>query len=61
MKLSKNLLTAIAVGITMGAVSSCSLFEDSSEIHLKTCEESCEIDHAKVEIPYDNCLACGMG
>ena len=61
MKLSNTLLKAIAVGITMGAVSSCSLFEDSSELHLKTCEESCTVDHAKVERPLDNCLACGRG
>lgn len=64
MKLSKTLLQAIAVGITLGATSSCSLFEDSKDVHLKSCDESCEIDHANEEVdtynPYD-CLACGMG
>lgn len=63
MKLSKTLLQAIAVGVTMGAMNSCSLFEDSKEVHLKTCDESCEIDHAKEEIntvPF-YCPMCGMG
>ena len=61
MKLSKTLLKTIAVGIAMGTLSSCSLFEDSSEIHLKTCEESCDIDHAIENKPHDNCPACGLG
>jgi len=63
MKLSKTLLQAIAVGITMGAISSCSFFEDTKDVHLKTCDESCDIDHAKENsdiLPF-NCSLCGMG
>ena len=63
MKLSKTLLQAIAVGITMGAVSSCTPVKEASDVHLKTCDESCDIDHAKEidhTIPWD-CPACGMG
>jgi hypothetical protein len=63
MKLSKTLLQAMTVGLTMGAVSSCTPVKEASDVHLKTCDESCEIDHAKNEvntIPF-NCPLCGMG
>ena len=63
MKLSKNLIQAIAIGITIGAASSCTPVKEASEVHLKTCEEGCDIDHGKVEQNnhhYD-CPACGMG
>jgi len=63
MKLSKTLLQAIAVGITMGTATSCSPTQEASDIHLKTCDENCDIDHAKEEIntvPF-NCPMCGMG
>lgn len=63
MKLSKTLLQAIAVGVTVGVISSCSLPKESSDIHLKTCSESCDIDHAKEgnNPPPEYCPACGMG
>ena len=63
MKLSKTLLQAIAVGITMGAVISCSPTQEASDIHLKTCDEACDIDHAKENnntVPF-YCPMCGMG
>ena len=63
MKLSKTLLQTIAVGITMGTISSCALFEDSSEVHFKTCDESCEVDHSEKNNENEtyDCPACGMG
>ncbi len=61
MKLSKTLLQAIAVGITLGAVSSCSPTKEASDIHLKTCDEACDIDHTINNHVYDNCPACGLG
>ena len=66
MKLPKTLLQAIAVGLTIGAATattSCSMFEDSEEIHLTTCEDECTIDHSKKNNNNHtwDCPACGMG
>lgn len=63
MKISKSLLQAIMVGITLGTTAtSCELFEKKEDIHFKTCDENCHIDHTvKPEEPHDNCPACGMG
>ena len=63
MKLSKTLLQAIAVGITMSATNSCTMFEDTKDVHFKNCSDTCEVDHAKEKkeiIPFC-CPACGMG
>ena len=64
MKVSKSLLQAIAVGITLSAsAASCSLFEEEN-LHLQTCGEECDIDHrddgGTVDPDY-NCPGCGMG
>lgn len=64
MKLSKPLLQAILLGATMGAATSCAVFEDS-EIALdekcsKTCDEKCKEGHEDDTIPM-NCPTCGMG
>lgn len=65
MKISKSLLQAIAVGITLGASSaSCSLFKEEDGLHLQTCEEGCDIDHRDnggTENPDYSCPGCGMG
>ena len=68
MKISKSLLQAILVGVTIGAAStSCeSLKKETANIHLKSCAPNCDIDHGAGDrnnnghIP-DNCPACGMG
>ncbi len=68
MKISKSLLQAIFVGVTIGAAAtSCeAVKKDTASIHLKTCGPNCDIDHGNDErnengtIP-DNCPACGMG
>lgn len=69
MKISKSLLQAIFVGVTIGATTtSCdSLKKDTAGIHFKECTENCDIDHGDLErnqngttVP-DNCPACGMG
>lgn len=62
MKISKSLLQAIVVGLTLGTTaSSCELFE-KEQIHLKTCNENCKIDHTvNPEPELNNCPACGMG
>ena len=67
MKVSKSLLQAIAVGITLGAASSCSILEDKIEIITQancddTCEQTCEGDHEnKNGHNVWDCPACGMG
>ena len=65
MKLSKNLLKAMAIGVTMGAaVSSCNMFEGSTEIEKVkcslTCDEQCQQTHGRSS-DGDGCPACGMG
>ena len=65
MKVSKSLLQAIAVGITLSATSAaCSLFKDEDGLHLQTCGEECDIDHrddgGTVDPDY-SCPGCGMG
>ena len=66
MKISKSLLQAIMVGASIGAAtSSCSIFEDSIEIHEDPCEEVCNtdgIDDRQDDGTYEcNCPACGLG
>ena len=70
MKISKSLLQAIFVGVTVGATAtSCeALKKDTASIHLKDCGPNCDVDHARSSgeenentPPYDNCPACGMG
>jgi hypothetical protein len=62
MKISKSLLQAIVVGLTLGTTaSSCELFE-KEQIHHKSCHENCQIYHTvNPELEPDNCPACGMG
>jgi hypothetical protein len=61
MKISKSLLQAIMVGVTLGtAATSCEMYE-KEKIHFKTCIENCQIDHTKHNVPEDPCPACGMG
>lgn len=65
MKLSKSLLKAIVVGVTISSTTSCGLVKQNSEIeheHLETCPENCDITHHTDERNvYDNCPGCGMG
>lgn len=66
MKVSKSLLQAIAVGLTIGAAgTSCdSIKESTEELHLSTCDENCTIDHSgksNNETTHYNCPGCGMG
>ncbi len=64
MKLSKSLLSAMAIGITLSATS-CSLGD--VEEHYDYCAEDCQVDHADTRSSaddthiWDNCPACGMG
>ncbi len=65
MKLSKVLLSSIAVGVAFGT-SSCSL-GDIEITHYDYCQANCEIDHSEARVgeepvdPFWNCPACGMG
>lgn len=64
MKVSKDLLKAIAVGVTIGAgVSSCTLFEDliprDQEVCTEECAKDCKVHDSKCA-QYD-CPACGLG
>jgi len=66
MKIEKSLLQAIVVGLALGATTSCSMSDTTSDLHLSTCEEGCEVDHAQADNGngthnWDNCPACGMG
>ena len=62
MKVSKQLLKAMAVGVALGTTTTaCSLFEPIEiveEVCNETCEEVCTV-HAKQG--HDNCPACGLG
>ena len=66
MKLSKSLLKAIVVGVTISSTTSCGLIKQNSEIedqHLETCTDTCDATHDKSENAEAdfNCPACGMG
>jgi len=69
MKISKSLLQAILVGVTIGAAStSCeSIKKETANIHLKSCAPNCDIDHGAGDRNNNggfnpgNCPACGMG
>jgi hypothetical protein len=63
MKISKTLLQAIAVGVTLG-VTSCGIVEDNREVvKEKDCDENCKADqdHKDAEPDWANCPGCGMG
>ncbi len=63
MKVSKSLLSAIAVGIVM-STTSCSLQDEVAELHDEDCPVGCDVDHeqeAEEEERCWDCPACGMG
>lgn len=64
MKISKSLLQAIALGVTIGTTTvACeSLKKENEDMHTQSCPDNCTIDHAKTnQEPEYNCPACGMG
>lgn len=63
MKIEKSLLQAMAIGLALGATTSCSMADSTDDLHLTTCEEGCEVDHSQQGNAYDweNCPGCGMG
>jgi hypothetical protein len=65
MKVSKSLIQAILVGITLGSVSTsaCSLLQVDDKEHTSDCPEGCSIDHSQENENngHYNCPACGMG
>jgi|GEM_PF-2585794 len=65
MKIEKNLIQAMIVGLALGAATSCSMADSTRDTHLTTCEEGCEIDHRSENNGnthnWDNCPGCGMG
>jgi len=67
MKISKSILQAIFVGVTIGATtSSCSLLDSVTGPEEEICEEDCRIDHlhtrtAEPDNTCWDCPACGMG
>ena len=66
MKLSKTLLKTIAVGLTLGAASSCGYLEDANNVEPRQtnddteqmCSEGTTEENGHVS---GNCPACGMG
>ena len=63
MKLSKSLLQAIAIGLSMGAVAtSCDFLEDMKDVKPKNVIQNC-FDETTTKGGHDdiNCPACGMG
>ena len=62
MKVSKTILQAVMVGLSIGAASSCTLIEEVSEGELHACEDKCieKCDLNKADETWD-CPACGMG
>ena len=65
MKISKSLLKAMMIGITIGTASSCSgLFEEvKSEDITHECSDECEAEckEGGGKVIMHNCPACGMG
>lgn len=71
MKLSKNLLKAMAIGVTLGvATTSCNMHEDAKDVEivkcLESCDESCQDTHdgtrsSEGDGHDGNCPACGLG
>lgn len=63
MKISKSLIQAIAVGLTLGAAtSSCSIIEPLTNKDKHSCDQSCEVQCTETtKGTFDNCPACGMG
>ena len=61
MKISKKLLTAVAVGVALGTTTtSCSMFTDQVEVEPQ--EKAVEGKDNGGEDPYRcNCPGCGMG
>lgn len=61
MKLSKELLQAIVVGVALSG-GACSLLQDEVEIKTDTCtEEGIEQEGPNKGDSFYNCPACGMG
>lgn len=63
MKLSKSLLQAVAVGIAIGTISSCSLFEEEIEVtaHDDMAGELIEESTDDPDRCWSDCPACGLG
>ena len=63
MKLSKSLLQAILVGITLGgATASCTKSEEPADHNCTTtCGENCPEKNNPEVLDPGNCPACGMG
>ncbi len=66
MKVSKSLLQAIALGVSLGAATtSCSLFDNQEDLKPQTCDETCDEncvgEHQPKGHTYYDCPACGMG
>lgn len=64
MKIATSLLQAIAVAVTIGTASSCSIVkevDEQSENCDETCAESCIGDHRNKNEVYYDCPGCGMG
>ncbi|GJM31626.1 MAG: hypothetical protein DHS20C18_06270 [Saprospiraceae bacterium] len=53
------------VGVTIGAASSCSLFDNQEDLKPKTCDETCDlncdVNHTPQDEVFYDCPACGMG
>ncbi len=63
MKLSKSLLQAILVGITLGSTAvACTKAEDTTDTqNTNACGENCPEKNDPHVIDPGNCPACGMG
>ncbi|MEO1262411.1 MAG: hypothetical protein AAFZ15_26630 [Bacteroidota bacterium] len=64
MKITKSLLKAMMIGVTLSTASSCSgLFEEvKSEDLLHECDDECEAECKEGNKVFtDTCPACGMG
>jgi len=68
MKISKSLLQAILVGVTLGTTtSSCSMLDAVTGTDENVCEESCKVDHEHKRTAsggdwHDHdCPGCGLG
>lgn len=60
MEIKKSLLQAMLVGLTVGSISSCGMFDQIDE-ETEVREGVNEGENEEGEVCWENCAACGMG
>lgn len=69
MKISKNILSAVVLGVAMAGATSCEKKDLPGELGIHSCDEKCDEagecvdtgDSQQNNPDYGNCPTCGMG